>query len=49
MIGLLILLGLFAGGFLSGYVVRDRISHRRRQRYLRRSVHGISGPTVGHA
>jgi hypothetical protein len=49
MIGLLILLGLFAAGFVSGYAVRARISRKRRQRYLRESVHGLSGHSTGHA
>jgi hypothetical protein len=48
MIGLLMLLGLFVGGFASGYAVRDFISRKRRDRHPQKQAYGRSGATAGH-
>jgi hypothetical protein len=51
MLGLLILLFVFGGGFAAGYVVRHYVSRRRRERYLKGSVYKGSyirpGPAIG--
>jgi hypothetical protein len=48
MLGLLILLIVFGGGFAAGYAVRHVVSLRRRERYLRGSVYTRPGPAIGH-